>query len=96
MKNQKTILTMVGRRWFDRTYGNTYHTVKILINGESVYTSPITYGYDDCFLQTGYEWLRGNLYLPADPPRMFPGTAWLRENFVFSYDVADVKRKKDL
>lgn len=96
MESQKTILMMVGRRWFDRTYGNTYHTVAVSINGVFVHTSPITYGYGDNFLQTGYEWLRDTGNLPADAPRMYPGTAWLRENFIFSYTVADVNRKKDL
>ena len=32
-----------GKRWFQRSYGNTYHTVKIYVNDE-VLKSEITYG----------------------------------------------------
>jgi hypothetical protein len=40
-------LHIEGRRWFQRTAGNTYHTVRIFIDGECVHTSDRTYGYGD-------------------------------------------------
>lgn len=33
MKNIKT-LEVIGKRWFQRSYGNTYHTATIIVNGE--------------------------------------------------------------
>ena len=53
-----------GRRWFQTTYGNTYNTVKIWINGELVATLPMEYGYGDYYLQRAEKWLSDNDYLP--------------------------------
>ena len=38
-------LRIYGRRWFQRSYGNTYHTVRVIVNGEE-FKSDITYGYE--------------------------------------------------
>ena len=35
MKNIKT-LKIYGRRWFQKSYGNTYHTTTVIINGEEI------------------------------------------------------------
>jgi hypothetical protein len=86
-------LHIEGRRWFQRTYGNTYHTVRIFIDGELVHTSERTYGYDDCFLQTALDWLKANRFAPTDAKY---GTLYLRETLGGSYSVIDVKRQKDL
>ena len=50
-----------GKRWFQRSYGNTYHTVKVFVNGE-VLKSEITYGYGSHYLQTAAELLKENRY----------------------------------
>lgn len=84
-------LHISGRRWFQRSYGNTYHTVTIYKDGEPVYTSPRTYGYGDHFLQTAVEWLRKNGYPDAEY-----GTRYLREVLGGSYEVVDVARERDL
>lgn len=51
------IITIVGRRWFQRTYGNTYHTVSVSVNGVSLGTSLKQYGYGDQYKQTAHEML---------------------------------------
>lgn len=84
-------LHIEGRRWFQRTYGNTYHSVRIYRNGESVVYLPFAYGYGDGFLQTAVEWLRANGYPDAQY-----GTRYLRETLNGTYCVIDVSRKKDL
>ena len=43
-------ITLIGRRWFQKTYGNTYHTVTVLIDGTEVYQSPKSYGYGDQYV----------------------------------------------
>ena len=53
-------ITLIGRRWFQKTYGNTYHTVTVLIDGKEVHQSPKTYGYGDQYAQTGLDWLQEN------------------------------------
>ena len=46
---------VVGRRWFDRANGNTYHTAEVEVNGEYVGKSRMTYGYGDNYLETAKE-----------------------------------------
>lgn len=79
-----------AKRWFQRSYGNTYHTVKVFVNDE-VLRSDITYGYGDHYLQTAAELLKANGYeIPENNGESF--------RLVSGYDhtVEDVKRKKDL
>lgn len=42
-------LTIIGRRWFQRTYGNTYNTAEVLINGKHAFKTVRQYGYGDHF-----------------------------------------------
>jgi len=44
--------------WYDRGAGNAYHTVRIIIDGSPVWTSPIEFG--DNYEQTAKEWLNSN------------------------------------
>lgn len=77
-----------GKRWFQRSYGNTYHTVKVFVNGE-VLKSEITYGYGSHYLQTAAELLKENGYdIPEDNGKAY---AYVID---FPHTVEDVKRKK--
>jgi len=86
-------LHIEGRRWFQRTYGNTYHSVKIWIDGEQVANLPYQYGYGDSFLQTALDWLKANGKVPANAEY---GTRYLREELGGTYSCIDVSRQKDL
>ncbi len=86
-------LHIEGRRWFQRTYGNTYHSARIFIDGEMVANTGRHYGYGDCFLQTAIDWLKANGYVPQSAEY---GTYYLRETLGGTYSVADVGRQKDL
>lgn len=79
-----------GKRWFQRSCGNTYHTVKVFVNDE-VLESGITYGYGNHYLQTAAELLKDNGYeMPENNGEAF------RLVSRFDHTVEDVKRKKDL
>lgn len=52
-----------GKRWFQSSYGNTYHTVEVFVNDKYVGTSPITYGYGTQYEQTGIDILKKNGYI---------------------------------
>lgn len=80
-----------ARRWFQRTYGNTYHSVRIFKDGALVANIPMRYGYGEQWLQTAIDWLRRNGYPDAQY-----GTLYLREVLKGTYSVADVARQKDL
>lgn len=58
----KTI-TVLGRKWWDKENGNTYHTAQVMVNGETVGKTEFQYGYDDHYLQSAAEWLEKNGYI---------------------------------
>lgn len=91
----KKIETLVirGRRWFQKLYGNTYHTVIIVVNGH-ILKSSIQYGYGNQYLVTAVDLLRENGYdIPENTMEALRMLKDLSEN---DYEVVDVKRKKDL
>jgi hypothetical protein len=47
-----------GRLWFDKSGGNTYHAVKIEVNGQIIKYLPMRYGYGEQYLQTALEYLK--------------------------------------
>jgi len=88
-------VTVIGRRWFDRVNGNTYHTAEVEVNGKSIGKSPMTYGYDDYYIETGKEILLQQYDFPRGMTERSP--MWqLRDNGVtFSKYVSD-GLKRDL
>jgi len=58
----KYLFIITGRCWFQRSYGNTYHTATMEVrdgDGNTVYTnkSGERYGYGDQFVVTATEYL---------------------------------------
>lgn len=55
------LIVIVGRRWFDKSAGNTYHDAEIIVHGSGTkvvhYRTHMTYGYDDSYVETGAKWL---------------------------------------
>lgn len=94
-------ITVIGRRWFQRTYGNTYHTARVLVNGRTVWTSERCYGYGEQYVQTAEEWIYAAGILP-EPPRHGNGSRaplWqvCRDlGVTFEYWAEDVPRQRDL
>ena len=83
-------LEILGRRWFQKSFGNTYHTATVIVNGEEL-KSGIKYGYENAYLQTAADLLRVSGYeLPENNLEAFQ---MVRE---YPHSVKDVKRKKDL
>jgi hypothetical protein len=88
-------VVVVGRRWFEKTNGNTYHSAEIYVNGKFAHKIDFTYGYGYQFEYNAWEWLKKNGYF-KNVSDSSPGR-WCRENGIeWSATVADVKRKKDL
>lgn len=82
------------RRWFQRTYGNTYHSVRIFQDGEQIAHVPFEYGYGETCLQTAIDTLRGMGLLPFTDRKY--GTRYIREELKSTYSIIDVDRKKEL
>lgn len=51
-------LAIHGRLWFDKSGGNTYHSVSIRANGKWLFDIGLTYGYGDQYLQTALDALK--------------------------------------
>lgn len=84
-------LRISAKRWFQKSYGNTCHVVKAVVNGNEVVISDISYGYGNHFLTTAADLLRTKGYeVPEDNGKAYSMMA------KFPYTVEDVKRKKDL
>jgi hypothetical protein len=79
-----------GRRWFERTNGNTYHSVNVYDDNKLIGSVNFRYGYGDQYIQTGIEILeKAGL---TDSSRN-----WQYENRdKYHASVCDVSRKKDL
>ena len=88
---------IVGRRWFQKTYGNTYNSVTIIdtSTGERIARLPFNYGYGDHYLTIGLEWLVSNGHIPDGDHKNGLGWSHAKSHDV-TYQVEDVQRKKDL
>ena len=85
---------IIGTRWFQKSYGNTYHVARVYFDDELVYESPITYGYDDGYVQTAQKWLAENRWMPSDevPWRYFRD----QKGRQYQAHAVDVPRERDL
>ncbi len=90
-------ITVIGRRWRDRKFGNTYHTATIFVNDEEVGRVPFSYGGDSMYEQSASEWLQANGYLPDLGRKNVPLRIRAESlGIKLVRDVSDVARKKDL
>ena len=100
-RRQPKSIIINGRRWFQRSAGNTYFSSTIYIDGEEVHYIPFEYGYGGQYLDSSTKWLAENGYLPGISKSSRGGyePVWRyaqRKNIKMEYDVVDVGRKKDL
>jgi hypothetical protein len=93
-------IEIVGRRWFQKTYGNTYHTVEVYLNGQFAYKSGRTYGYGDQYVQTAFAWLESAEIVSLERysnGATQPPWQWAQDHGVhLTYRAIDVPRQKDL
>lgn len=97
MKKFKLII-IDARRWFDRTYGNTYHSVTVTVKHarkeDLVLCRDYEYGYGDQYLQKAHELLHQAGYFGPDywGFRDAMRNDWKK----FHATCVDVRRKKEL
>jgi len=88
-----------GNRWFQKSYGNTYHVAYIgaMINGKWVElgATDMQYGYGDHFLVSAGAWLIENGFVECEN-EYFLSDYNVREDFAIEYYSQDVTRKRDL
>ena len=101
MKRKMSVLVLIGRRWFGKTHGNTYHSVEIIVDGNCIHKIDYAYGYGQQYEDSAKNWLDANGYLPGIHKKHgTPGESlWRyceRIGIVYTRSASDVQRKKDL
>lgn len=93
-------VTIIGRRWFQRTYGNTYHTAQVIIDGREVGTTAPQYGYGDQYIYSGFDLMTAQgLDTPARHTNGGREATWTwarREGIELLCQAIDVARERDL
>ena len=81
-----------ARLWFDKTSGNTYHSVRLEANGLSIGQVPMTYGYGQHYEQTALAYLQ-KIGLVSQGVRYL---SELQRNGVIVYIAASNRKKSEL
>lgn len=93
MKQIETAI-IIGKKWFDKVNGNTYHTARIIINGgEADIKSPRQYGYGNSYITTAAEIALENDYTRDNMTRERL-REWLTASAII--DETSVTRRRDL
>lgn len=88
-------ITIIGKRWFDKVNGNTYHSSTIYVDGDLVGEVPFKYGYGECYLQTAFNFLHLKGFVGEECK--FPYWLYCKDRGIkLITEVSDVTRKKDL
>ena len=67
-KTEVKAITILGRKWFDKVNGNTYHSAQIMVNGVTVHKTGMRYGYGNQYVHTASTWLEENGYIKLERP----------------------------
>lgn len=88
-------VNVIGRRWFRRGPGTTYHSYDLFVNGKLLHRIDLAYGYGDQYLWNAFHWLVKNGYFEMEKNEP-PWQTAERLGFKLNYEVTDVPRKRDL
>jgi hypothetical protein len=94
-------LVIIGRRWFQRGPGNTYHTAEIIMDGVTKFKTEKEYGYGEQYVETAFRELESKGLIA---PRVEHSNGsheaywqWAERNKVaLVYRSIDVSRERDL
>lgn len=64
--NKVESIVIYAKRWFQKTYGNTYFTAEIRVNGDKVGELPFQYGYGRHYEDMAARWLEDNKFVELD------------------------------
>ena len=93
---KKLQVMIIGKRWFQKTCGNTYHTAEVIVNNKTLGKTMVTYGYGEQYVESGF-----NLLLKHNIIKGAVTTNDIRQYFRDNEGslltcICDVKRKRDL
>lgn len=86
-------MVVCARRWWERTNGNSYYTVRAIVDGQTVGVSDMTYGHGDTtYLHEAVGMARAaGVDVPADDWYGLRDAGWM-----VLIDAVEVERKRDL
>lgn len=100
IKTKQDNIMLMGRRWFDKINGNTYHSARAYFNGVLIGEVEFEYGYGNQCIYTAWGILiKAKL---VDPQKYSFGVyqpPWLycqEHTIKYVEEITDVSRKKDL
>lgn len=82
------------RKWHDTTYGNTYYSARMFVDGQHLYTTGPTYGYDYQYEYDISTELVARGYLPAGMAGR--GIRWARDAGLHVYTSESQTKRRDL
>lgn len=103
-----TIITISAKRWFQKSYGNTYHSVNVNIldidtGEEQNFYEPFKYGYEGHYKQTATDIINKNTTILKDCKESKYGLNYWglleeleNKGVKVVFNCYDVDRKKDL
>lgn len=89
-------LKIIGRRWFNKSNGTTYHTATVYYDEKLIGKTRITYGYDSQYVTTGIAYAIQHLGLPTIGDNEPPYRWAQRLNIKVVSEVDNVTRRRDL
>jgi len=93
-------ITVIGKRWFDKINGNTYHSAQTLVNGKPGPAVSFRYGYGNQFeWEAEAELERAGFIQPEHYKNGGRESLWRycdERNIAYTVFVSDVSRKRDL
>jgi hypothetical protein len=101
MTTKSIVAKVECRRWFQKTYGNTYHSVRLFdANGRLIDSDLFQPGYGEQCLGTAVELMEALQLIPyqrAKGSSLRRKAAWqVLQQFNIASVIIDVPRKKDL
>ena len=90
-------IEITGKRWFQASYGNTYHAVEVVVYNENnnriIDTIiPEQYGYGDQYIYTALVYLKEHGVIPKSLDSIME----LRKRYTLSCRAYDVKTKREM
>lgn len=83
-----------GRLWFDKTYGNTYFSNRVWVDGKIAFSMGMEYGYDEQYAHRAIEELHKRGYFDTEKA---PAIWELRDHMCINlYKVASYGKKSEL
>lgn len=62
------LIQITAKEWFDKTYGNTYYSTRVLVDGELAFTIEMGSGYGEQYKQEAIKRLNQERGLDIKPP----------------------------